>query len=161
MTRLLAALFAVTVTFAVGALARELQSKGLYVVVSDGTGERGGFQPDDHPLDVPNTTARLRVALMQKDVRLADGQIITGFSFDGWTEGEHVRIVVSALVPADGTNRYVEVKRGMRPSFRKREFARFALAPGEKRNIDEMKALGIEPMVVRLDTKSPLSDRRQ
>jgi hypothetical protein len=140
MTRLLAALFAVTVTIAVGALAREQPSKSLYVVVSDGTEVRGGFQPDDQPVDVPNATARLRVALMQKDVRLADGQIITGFSFDGWTEGEGVRIVVSALVPADGTNRYVEVKRGMRPSFGKREFARFALTPGEKRSIDEMKA---------------------
>ena len=116
MTRLLAGLLAVTVTFGPAALAREQQGKGLYVVVSDGTKERGAFQPDDHPLDVPNTTARLMVALMQKDVRLADGQIITGFSFDGWTEGEGVRIVVSALVPADGS--YVEVRPGIRPSFR-------------------------------------------
>lgn len=40
MTRLLAALFAATVTFGSGALAREHQ--GLYVVVSDGT-EAGCF----------------------------------------------------------------------------------------------------------------------
>ena len=155
MTRLLAGLLAATVTVVSGALEREQQGKGLYVVVSDGTGARGGFQPDDHPLDVPNTTARLIVALMQKDVRLADGKIITGFGFEGWTEGEGVQVVVSAMLPSDGSNRYVEVPRGTRPSFRKQEFARLVLKPGENRNIDEMKALGIEPMVVRLDSKAP------
>ena len=114
-------------------------------------------QPDRQPRDVANTIGRVSVVLPRKDVRLPDGQIITGFSFDGWTEGDGVRIVVSALVPADGTNRYVEVQRGMPPAslFRKREFNRFALVPGENRNIDEMKALGIEPMVVRLDSKPP------
>ena len=101
MTRLLAGLLAATVTLVSGALAREQQGKGLYVVVSDGTGVRGGFQLDDHPLDVPNTTARLMVALMQKDVRLADGQIITGFSFDGWW--------CPRWCLRTATNRYVEV----------------------------------------------------
>ena len=47
MTRLLAGLLAATVTVVSGALEREQQGKGLYVVVSDGTGARGGFQPDD------------------------------------------------------------------------------------------------------------------
>ena len=119
------------------------QGRGLFVVVADGGGERGGFEPDRQPRDVANTIGRVSVVLRQKDVRLPDGQIITGFSFDGWTERDGVRIVVSALVPADGTNRYVEVRRGMHPAslFHKREFSRFALAPGENRNIDEMKAL--------------------
>jgi hypothetical protein len=100
------------------------------------------------------------VRLMQKDVRLADGQIITGFSFGGWTEGDGVRIVVSTLVPADGTNRLVEVTPGMRPSFRKREFTRFVLSPAKSGALMRVKALGIEPMVVRLDRKSPSSDQR-
>ena len=99
--------------------------------------------------------------LLQKDVRLKDGQIVTGFGFDGWTEGEGVRVVVTALLPTDGTNRYVEIKRGMPPpSFRKQEFARLTLAPGEKRSVDEMKALGLEPMLLQLGTKSPFPDRR-
>jgi hypothetical protein len=59
MTRLLAGLLATTLTFGSGALAWEQRGKGLYVVVSDGTGERGDFQPDDHPLDVPNTTTMI------------------------------------------------------------------------------------------------------
>ena len=159
MTRVLAGLVATTLTFGSSVLTRAHQSKALYVVVSDATEMRGAFQPDDHPLDVPNTTARLMVRLMQKDVRLADGKIVSGFGFEGWTEGEGVRLVVSALLPRDGSNRYVETPRGRRPSFRKEEFARFVLKPGDKRSIDEMKALGIDPMVVRLDTKSPFPDR--
>ena len=91
-------------------------------------------------------------------MRLADGRIVTGFGFEGWTEGEGVQVVVSALLPSDGSNRYVEVPRGTRPSFRKQEFARLSLKPGEKRPIAEMKALRIEPMVVQLETKSPISD---
>jgi hypothetical protein len=73
--------------------------------------KRGAFQPDDHPLDVPNTTARLIVRLMQKDVHLADGKIVNGFGFEGWTEDEGVRVVVSTLLPSDGSYRYVEVPR--------------------------------------------------
>jgi hypothetical protein len=136
------------------------QEKGLFVVVLDAGGMRGAFQPDAQPRDVINTTARVGVTLQQRDVRLKDGQIITGFGFDGWIEGEGVRVLVSALLPADGTNRYLEGKPGMRPSFRKQEFARLTLSPGEKRSVEEMKALGIEPMVLRLDTKSPFQDRR-
>jgi hypothetical protein len=158
MTRLLAGLLCATFTLG-SAWAGEHQGKGLYVVVSDGTEVRGAFQPDDHPLDVANTTARLLVRLMQKDVRLADGKIVNGFGFEGWTEGEGVRVVVSVLLPSDGSNRYVEVPRGTGPSFRKQEFSRLLLKPDEKRSVDEMKALGIEPMIVRLDTKSPFSDR--
>ena len=158
MNRLLAGLFVATVALGVGELGAD-QEKGLFVVVSDAGGMRGGFQPDAQPRDVASTIARVGVMLQQKDVRLADGQIVTGFGFDGWTEGEGVRVVVTALLPADGTNRYLETKPGMRPTFRKQEFAKFTLSPGEKRRVEEMKALGIDPMVVRLDTKSPFPDR--
>ena len=159
MTRLLAGLFAATVALGVGELGAD-QEKGLFVVVSDASGMRGGFQPDGQARDVANTIARFGVILPQRDVRLKDGEIVTGFGFNGWSEGEGVRVVVTALLPTDGTNRYVERKPGTPPSFRKQEFARFTLSPGEKRSVDEMKALGIEPMLVQLDTKSPFPDRR-
>jgi hypothetical protein len=157
MNRLLPGVLLATIAFGLPNLVGAAQAHGLFVVVADGSGQRGGFQPDSQPRDVANTIARVSVFLPQKDVRLPDGQIVTGFRIDGWTEGDGVRIVVSALVPADGTNRYVEVQRGMHPAslFGKREFNRFALAPGENRTIDEMKALGIEPLVVRLDSRTP------
>jgi hypothetical protein len=47
-----------------------------------------------------------------------------------------------------------------RPSFRKREFTRFVLSPAKSGALMRVKALGIEPMVVRLDRKSPSSDQR-
>lgn len=156
MTRMLTALVAGAIALASGLASPGQQ--GLVVVIADESGRRGSFQPADHALDVPNTTVRVVVALMRKDVRLADGRIVTGFGFEGWTEGEGVQVVVSAMLPSDGSNRYVEVPRGTRPSFRKQEFARLLLKPGEKRPIAEMKALGIEPMVVQLETKSPISD---
>ena len=151
MTRVRVGLFAATVAFAVDGVGAD-QEKGQFVVVSDASGMRGGFQPDAQPRDVTKTIARVGVMLLQRDVRLADGQIVTGFGFDGWAEGEGVRVVVTALLPADGTNRYLEMKPGMRPSFRKQEFARLTLSPGEKRPVEEMKALGIEPLIVRRDT---------
>jgi hypothetical protein len=159
MRRLMTALIACTLALGVWTPARG--QEGLFVVISDETGRRGGFQPMDHAVDVSSTVARVAVALMRKDVRLADGKIVTGFGFDGWTQGDGVQVVVSSLLPADGTNRYVEVARGTRPSFRKQEFARLVLKPGEKRAIDEMKALGIEPMVLQLDTKPPFVEQRQ
>ena len=156
MTRMLTALVAGAIALASGLASPGQQ--GLVVVIADESGRRGSFQPADHALDVANTTVRVVVALMRKDVQLADGRIVTGFGFEGWTEGEGVQVVVSAMLPSDGSNRYVEVPRGTRPSFRKQEFARLLLKPGEKRPIAEMKALGIEPMVVQLETKAPVSD---
>ena len=57
------------------------------------------------------------------------------------------------ILPADVDQRF-----GKR-AFRKQEFARLVLKPDEKRSIDEMKTLGTELMVVRLDTKFPFPDR--
>jgi hypothetical protein len=120
MRRLLTALVAGSIALGSGLAIRGEQ--GLVVVIADETGRRGSFQPGNQVLDVPNTTASVVVALMRKDVRLADGKIITAFGFEGWTEGEGVQVVVSAMLPGDGSNRYVDVPRGTRPSFRKQEF---------------------------------------
>ena len=76
MTPMLAALVAGTIALGSDLAARQ---QDLFVVIADESGRRGGFQPADHVLDVPNTTARVVVALMRKDVRLPDGKIVTGF----------------------------------------------------------------------------------
>jgi len=64
MTAFLAALVVGTIALGSGLASRGQQ--GLFVVISDASGGRGGFQPVDHALDVPNTTARVVVALMRK-----------------------------------------------------------------------------------------------
>jgi hypothetical protein len=136
---------------------RQQSPPGPYVSVLDEKGVlRVSFTPNANPIaDVLTAQPRTAVALPRKDVRLADGQIVTGFGFDGWHEGSSVRVVVSALVPADGSNRFVEVPRGVRPIFKKLEFASFTVAVGETRAVEEMNAMGIEPMIVRVDATRP------
>jgi hypothetical protein len=105
-----------------------------------------GFQAEANPIpDVLTSPSRVMIRVGWKDVRLADGQIVNGFGFNGWQEGSGVLVVMSALVPADGTNRYVERQPGVRPEFSKREFVRFTVPVGQSRTVEEMKALGLEP----------------
>lgn len=155
MTLVCAVAMALTLTFAGGSGLGQVAARPFVSVMEDGK-LRAGFQPGLSPIaDVLASPSRIEITVMRKDVRLTDGQIVTGFGFNGWQEGNAVRVVVSALIPADGSNRYVEVAKGVRPAFRKREFARFAVTVGESHAVEEMKALGLEPIVVRVDPTKP------
>jgi hypothetical protein len=81
-----------------------------------------GFQAEANRIpDVLTSPSRVMIGAVRKDVRLRDGQIVNGFGFNGSQEGNAVFVVMSALVPADGTNRYVERQPGVRPEFSKRD----------------------------------------
>jgi hypothetical protein len=124
-------------------IGRQQSPSGPFVSVLDEKVLKVSFIPNANPIpDVLTVQPRTIVGLTRKDARLADGQIVTGFAFDGWHEGSSVRVVVSALVPADGSNRFVEVHRGIRPIFKRLEFATFTVAVGETRAVEEMKAVG-------------------
>ena len=43
--------------------------------------------------DALASPARLAIALMRKDVRSADGRIVTAFGFNDWQEGNSVQII--------------------------------------------------------------------
>lgn len=117
-----------------------------------------GFQAEANPIpDVLMSPSRVMIRVVRKDARLPDGQIVNGFGFNGWQEGNAAFVVMSALVPADGTNRYVERQPGVRPEFSKREFVRFTVPLGQSRVVEEMKALGLEPFAVRADATKPSS----
>jgi hypothetical protein len=61
-----------------------------------------GFQAEANPIpDVLTSPSRVMIGAVRKDVRLRDGQIVNGFGFNGWQEGNAVFVVMSALVPAD------------------------------------------------------------
>ena len=79
MNRLLPILLFARIALGHTELVEVAQGRGLFVVVADGGGERGGFEPDRQPRDVANTIGRVSVVLPQKDVRLPDGQIITDY----------------------------------------------------------------------------------
>ena len=109
--------------------------------------ERGSFVPRTAPYtkDGPSVGVYL---VDRQDVRTPDGRALTGFEFIGWTEGAATRVVVFALVAKDGVpNTYLPD--GDAGNLTRGDFATYLLRPGDSRSITEMKALGIEPMVLR------------
>ena len=84
---------------------------------------------------------------------------MSGIAFYGWTEGSSVRVVVLARVPADGAaNRFYPS--GDSASLKLEEFAVYTLKPGESRLIDELKASGMEPMSIRVETRTAVAEGR-
>jgi ABC-type phosphate/phosphonate transport system ATPase subunit len=84
----------------------------------------------------------------RQDIRMPDGQVLTGFDFIGWREDTGIRVQVFALVPKVGVaNKYLPG--GDSHNLTRRQFASYLVRPDESRAITEMKALGIEPMVLR------------
>jgi hypothetical protein len=109
--------------------------------------ERGGFVPRD----VPYTQRGPSVGVYlfdRQDVRMPDGQALTGFDFIGWREGAATRVQVFALVPKSGTpNTYLPG--GDSRNLDRRDFASYLVRPDEAQPIAEMSTLGIPPMVLR------------
>jgi hypothetical protein len=97
--------------------------------------------------------------LSRKDVRAKDGRIISAFRFTGWQQGAIVTVIVAARVPPDGApNVYVEPELAMTQKrlLRSVEFTRLTLRVGQSRPIDEMRALGLEPLFVRAEPRTPV-----
>ena len=109
--------------------------------------ERGAFVPRAVPYTQGGPSVGVYLVDRQ-DVRMPDGRILTGLDFIGWSEGAGTRVQVFALVPKDGIpNTYLPG--GDARNLVRRDYATYRLAPGQSRPIAEMRALGIEPMVVR------------
>jgi hypothetical protein len=118
-----------------------------WVTIAAADRERGAFVPRDRPYtqDGPSVGVYL---VDRQDIRMPDGQVLTGFDFIGWSEETGIRVHVFALVPKEGVaNGYMPG--GDRHNLRRREFASYLIRPGESRPVTEMKALGIEPMMLR------------
>ena len=83
------------------------------------------------------------------NVKDAKGRIVTGLGFRTWMSGKDARVAVYALVPRAGApNRYLAKSREELDDLEPVPFAEFNLAVGSSRKLDEMKALGMEPMLV-------------
>ena len=98
---------------------------------------------------------RVRVYLVNPtpEAKTEDGFVVSGFSIHGWQEGDAIRVVVLAALPPEGKeNRFYPFSTGadMMNTMRFREFARYAMAAGETRTVSEMKALGVEPMILQV-----------
>jgi hypothetical protein len=89
------------------------------------------------------------VYLEKRDVKAADGQVVTGFEFIGWPEGQGVRIQVFLLVPAQGeANSYLPEEKTERLA--RRYFISVLLVKGGEVVLAKMRELGVEPIRLRL-----------
>ncbi len=121
-------------------------SAGTVYIYADGK-LRGAFEPRGEPYatDGPSVS----VYLEKRDVRTTDGQVVSGFEFIGWPEGQGVRVQVLILVPAKGeANSYVP--EGKTERLARRYFISVLLAKGDEVVLAKMRELGLEPMKVRL-----------
>ena len=125
----------------------------LVIEITDVKGRmRGGFAPLDTPATSPETASiRFMTAVGDQQPRAADGAIVVGIGFTGWTEGSSTRVVVLLLLAAnngDTSSRIESI-----PFLPRRELTRFTLAAGETRHLEEMNALGVEPLIVRAELR--------
>lgn len=108
---------------------------------------RGAFEPRGAPYGTDGPS--VSVYLERRDVKTADGQVVTGLEFIGWQEGEGVRVQVFLLVPAIGVpNTYLPDGKAERLA--RRYFSSVLLAKGDELALSKMQELGVEPMNVRL-----------
>jgi hypothetical protein len=122
-------------------------ASGGTVQVYAGGKLRGAFEPRGEPYatDGPSVS----VYLEKRDVKTADGQVVTGIEFIGWQEGQGVRIQVFLLVPGPGAvNTYLP--NGNAERLARRYFSSVLLAKGDEVALAKMHELGVEPMKVRL-----------
>jgi hypothetical protein len=122
------------------------------ILVKDSSGTTLGLvQPAPKPpLDPLASKFGFTQILSKKDVKDKNGRIITGFAFTGWMEESNVRISIYALLPLESAGN-VYVEEGQLAMLRRSEFVTFVLSVGASRVVDEMKALGIDPVRIQLD----------
>ena len=124
----------------------------VYFTTSDG---QGGVIAGTRPhLYTPDILPNVFVPVRSTNARTSDGLVISGFSIYCWSDGDGVRVVLLAAVPPEGKeSRFYEVTRGDSfPSmFQFSEIGRYTMVHGDKRHLDEMKAVGVEPMILRAE----------
>ena len=120
------------------------------VVQADGK-DRAAFVPELKPYTQGGPA--VSVYLNREDVRTKDGLVVTGFEFIGWKEASTNRVMVFALIPReDATNTYMPD--GDEKNLRRRDFATYTVRRGQT-PVEEMKTLGIKPMVLRAEARMP------
>lgn len=147
----LTALAALVLASAVIAAPRVLTQPRPMIVVVDGAGQvRAAFQPRNEPLVNPEDgTPPVAVSVTGQEARTPDGMIVSGIAFTGWTEGSGFRVVALALLQQDGAPGVAANRRAL--NLPRRQFASFTVALRQSRRVEEMKAFGLEPLVVRAE----------
>ena len=117
-----------------------------FISITAGSIQRGGFVPRLTPYTQGGPAVSVYL-FDQRNVRTSDGLVITGFDFIGWAEGDGTRVQVFALVPQKGApNTYMP--NGTAESLERRDFASYRILPDQGVPVAEMRALGVEPMLL-------------
>jgi hypothetical protein len=85
-------------------------------------------------------------------VRDEKGRIVSGYGLYGWKEGAGVHVVLLIKVPMEGAEnrRYASHS----PELRNEVLATYTIPIGEKREMTEMKTLGIKPASLLVERRS-------
>jgi hypothetical protein len=135
------------------------QPRPLIVVLDASAQPRVMFGPRNQPVANPEAAmSPVAMPVSKQDARMADGMIISAIAFDGWTEGSLFRVVALAVLHKDGEPAPNPSRMRDLP---KRQIASFTLAVGQSRSVDEMKAFGLDPLVVRAELRDPLQESTQ
>jgi len=120
------------------------------IAVEDGKFCKAAFGPRDTPPKPPQTIVSCTVS--RKDIRDRDGQIVSAVGFYGWTDGAKTRVQVYLLVPAPGApNRWLKENGDDPKQLRPKAFAIYEISRGQSKRIEEMKALGLDPIIMRFN----------
>jgi hypothetical protein len=127
-----------------------------WVIVRDEEGKiQGTFEPRLNPY-TPSGCCPFRMPVRQQEIRTSDGAIVSALGFYGWIKGKGVQVQVVLMVPGPGApNRYLwTIDREL---LQPRELVAFPLEKiGQRRPVDEMKALGLKPFEISLEPKPKL-----
>lgn len=137
-------------TFSAGAVQRPDQFvSDVWVVVVINGREAMGFAPRTGPYTdgAPSVYSEAGVP----DLRTRDGAPVKGFRFHGWRDGEVYRIVAFAVVPADRAPKTAPDDVG---AFKRIEFGRLEIRPGEEKPFPGMKEIGMTPWTIRVALRS-------
>jgi len=81
------------------------------------------------------------------------GRIISGIAFYGWAEGPTVHVVLLVRVPVEGAaNRFYSSSEDA--NTRLEQLGTYTLKSGESLKLDDMKAVGLDPMSLRIESRT-------
>jgi hypothetical protein len=120
------------------------------VVVADASGQdRAQSEPRaGKPTGVAASRPEIMVFFLQQDVRDAKGRVVTGLGFVTWMEADDAHVAVFTMVPKPGAPNTFLGTREQMASLQPLALVDFVLKLGGSRSLDELKALGVDPMVV-------------
>ena len=130
------------------------QQPDTWITITANGIQRGGFIPRSAPY-MQGAPAVSVYLIDPQDVRTADGLVVTGFEFIGWTESDATRVQVFLLVPRIGApNTYLPG--GGDQLLERRDFATYRILRDQGVAVTEMRELGIEPMILSASRVPPM-----